>query len=156
MKKKKVYEERRQIIRGETQKLLKASHIREIQYPEWLANVILVQKTNGRWGMCVEFTNLNKACPKDSYLLPIIDSLVDNASGCRLLSFLDAFSIRSACTPEMRARPPSWPSSLAIATTSCLSVSRMVVSPIRGRWTRSLPNDWAKCTSVCGRYGRHL
>jgi len=42
--------------------------------------------------MCVNFTHLNKACPKDPYLLPNIDSLVDNASGCGLLSFLDAFS----------------------------------------------------------------
>jgi len=42
--------------------------------------------------MCVDFTDLNKACQKDSYPLPSIDALVDNASGCRLLSFLDAFS----------------------------------------------------------------
>jgi len=42
--------------------------------------------------MCVNFTDLNKACPKDSYPLPSIDDLVDSASGCRLLSFLDAFS----------------------------------------------------------------
>jgi len=72
--------------------LLKADHIREIQYPEWLANVVLVKKANGKWRMCVDFTDLNKACPKDSYPLPSIDALVDSASGCRLLSFLDVFS----------------------------------------------------------------
>jgi len=52
----------------------------------------MVKKANGKWRMCVEFTNLNKACPKDSYPLPSINSLVDNASRCHLLSFLDAFS----------------------------------------------------------------
>jgi len=71
---------------------LNADHIREIQYPEWLANVVLLKKTNGKWRMCVDFTELNKACPKDSYPLPSIDALVDSASGCRMLSFLDAFS----------------------------------------------------------------
>jgi len=72
--------------------VLDAGYIREIQYPEWLANVVLVKKANGKWKMCVNFTYLNKVCPKDSYPLPSIDALVDNASGCRLLNFLDAFS----------------------------------------------------------------
>ena len=71
---------------------MKAGHIREIKYPEWLANMVLVKKANGKWRMCVDFTDLNKACPKDSYLLPNIDALVDSASRCRLLSFLDTFS----------------------------------------------------------------
>jgi len=53
--------------------------------------VVLVKKANGKWRMCVDFTDLNKACPKDSYPLPSLDALVDNTSGCRL-SFLDAFS----------------------------------------------------------------
>jgi len=73
-------------------KLLKVGHIREIQYLEWLANVVLVKKANGKWRMCVDFTDLNKACPKDSYPLPSIGAFVDSASGCRMLSFLDAFS----------------------------------------------------------------
>jgi len=85
-------DERRLVIRQETQKLLSVGHIREIQYPEWLTNVVLVKKANGKWRMCVDFTDLNKACPKDSYPLPSIDALVDNASGCKLFSFLDAFS----------------------------------------------------------------
>jgi len=85
-------EKRRLVIKEETYKLLKAGHIREIQYPEWLTNMVLVKKANGKWRMCIDFTNLNKDCPKDSYLLPSIDSLVDSVSGCRLLSFLNAFS----------------------------------------------------------------
>ena len=56
--------------RAVAKKLLDDGHIREIQYPEWLANVVLVKKTNGKWRMCVDFTYLNKACPKDSYPLP--------------------------------------------------------------------------------------
>jgi len=91
-RRRKFNEERRQAIRDETQKLIAAGHIKEIQYPEWLANVVLVKKSNGKWRMCVDFTDLNKACPKDSYPLPNIDALVDSAAGCKLLSFLDAFS----------------------------------------------------------------
>jgi len=90
-RRRKFNEERRQAIHEETRKLLAAGHIREIQYPEWLTNVVLVKKSNGRWRICVGFTDLNKACPKDSYPLPSIDALVDSASGCKLLSFLDAF-----------------------------------------------------------------
>ena len=91
-RRRKFNEERQLVVREVSQKLLSAGHIREIQYPEWLANVVLVKKGNGKWGMCVDFMDLNKACPKDSYPLPNIDALVDNASGCKVLSFLDAFS----------------------------------------------------------------
>ena len=66
--------------------------IREVHYPEWLANVILVKKVNGKWRMCVDFTDLNKACPKHNLLLPRIDQLVDSIAGHKLLTFMDAFS----------------------------------------------------------------
>ena len=52
----------------------------------------MVKKVNGKWRMCVDFTDLNKACPKDSYPLPRIDQLVDSTAGHKLLSFMDAFS----------------------------------------------------------------
>jgi len=91
-RRRKFNEERRLVVQEETRKLLNVEHIREIQYPEWLANVVLVKKANGKWRMCVDFTDLNKACPKDSYPLPSIDALVDSASRCKMLSFLDAFS----------------------------------------------------------------
>jgi len=91
-RRRKFNKERRLIVQEQTKKLLNVGHIREIQYPEWLANVVLVKKINGKWRICVNITDLNKACPKDSYPLPSIDALVDNASGCRMLSFLDAFS----------------------------------------------------------------
>jgi hypothetical protein len=80
------------VIAEEVEKLLKARFIREVYYPDWLANVVLVKKSSGKWRMCIDFTNLNKACPKDSFTLPRIDMLVDSTSGHRLLSFMDAFS----------------------------------------------------------------
>ena len=66
--------------------------IREVYYPEWLANVVLVKKANGKWRMCVDFTDLNKACPKDSFPLPRIDQLVDSTAEHKLLMFMDIFS----------------------------------------------------------------
>jgi hypothetical protein len=84
--------ERNQAVAEEVEKLLKAGFIREVDYPEWLANVVLVKKSNGKWRMCVDFTDLNKACPKDSFPLPRIDLLVNSTSGHELLSFMDAFS----------------------------------------------------------------
>ena len=74
------------------EKLLKAEFIREVNYPEWISNVVLVKKDNGKWRMCVDFTDLNKACPKDNFSLPKIDQLVDSIAGHGLLSFIDAFS----------------------------------------------------------------
>ena len=61
-------------------------------YPDWLANVVMVKKANGKWRMCVDFTDLNRACPKDSYPLPRIDTLADSIARHQLLSFMDAFS----------------------------------------------------------------
>ena len=75
----------------EVTKLLTAGFIREVYYPDWLTNVVLVKKTNRKWRMCVDFTNLNKACLKDSFPLPRIDQLVDSTAGHKLLTFMDAF-----------------------------------------------------------------
>ena len=79
-------------IKEEIQKLTLAKFIREVYYPDWLANVVMGKKANGKWRMCVDFTDLNKACPKDSYPLPCINQLVDSMAGHKLLSFMDAFS----------------------------------------------------------------
>jgi hypothetical protein len=72
--------------------LLEANFISEAKYITWLSNVVLVKKSNGKWRMCVDYTDLNRACPKDAYPLPNIDKLVDNSSGYKLLSFMDAYS----------------------------------------------------------------
>ena len=66
--------------------------IREVYYPNWLVNVVMVKKAIGKWRMCVDFTNLNRACPKDSYPLPQIDTMVDSTVRHELLSFMEAFS----------------------------------------------------------------
>jgi hypothetical protein len=58
----------------------------------WLANPVIVPKANGKLWMCIDYTSLNKACPKDPYPLPRIDQIVDSTSGCDLLSFLHAYS----------------------------------------------------------------
>ena len=79
-------------INTEVDKLLKAEFIKEADYPNWIANVILVKKSNGNWRVCVDFTDLNCACPKDSFPLPRIDQLVDTTAGHELLSFMDAYS----------------------------------------------------------------
>ncbi|RVW95440.1 Transposon Ty3-I Gag-Pol polyprotein [Vitis vinifera] len=64
----------------------------EVDYPDWLANVVVVPKKEGKWRVCVDYTNLNNACPKDSFPLPQIDQIVDSTAGQGMLSFLDAFS----------------------------------------------------------------
>ena len=66
-----------QAIVEEVHKLQEASFIKEVYYPDWLTNVVMVKKDSGKWRMCVEFTDLNKACPKDSYPFPQVDVLVD-------------------------------------------------------------------------------
>ncbi|KAL0435294.1 UNVERIFIED_CONTAM: Transposon Ty3-G Gag-Pol polyprotein [Sesamum radiatum] len=82
--------EKDKIIQAEVNKLMVAGHIQEIQFPEWLSNVVLVPKPRGKWRMCINFRYLNKACPKDFYPLPRIDQLVDSTSDCELLSMMDA------------------------------------------------------------------
>ncbi|KAL0454820.1 UNVERIFIED_CONTAM: Pro-Pol polyprotein [Sesamum latifolium] len=89
-KKKHFSPEKDKIIQVEIDKLVAVGHVEEIQFPEWLSNVVLVPKPSGKWRMCIDFRDLNKACPKDFYPLPRIDQLVDSTSGCELLSVMDA------------------------------------------------------------------
>jgi hypothetical protein len=88
----KLSEDRIQAAKAEVQRLLDAKVIREVQFTTWLANIVMVKKKNGKWRMCIDFTDLNKACPKDNFPLPRIDTLVDQAAGSEMLSFLDCFS----------------------------------------------------------------
>ena len=84
--------ERDSAIKEEVQKLVMVEFVHEVYYSDWLANVVMVKKVNGKWRMCVDLIDLNKACPKDSYSLPRIDQLVDLTARHQLLSFMDAFS----------------------------------------------------------------
>jgi hypothetical protein len=63
-----------------------------VYHPKWLANPVLVRKKNNEWRMCVDYTDLNKHCPKDPFGLPRIDKVIDSTAGCELLSFLDCYS----------------------------------------------------------------
>jgi hypothetical protein len=85
-------EEKRRAIGEEIHKLMAAGFIKEVFHPEWLANPMLVKKKGGKWRMCVDYTGLNKTCPKVPYPLPRIDQIVDSTAGCETLSFLDAYS----------------------------------------------------------------
>ncbi|KAJ9555097.1 hypothetical protein OSB04_009711 [Centaurea solstitialis] len=91
-KRRKFAPERNKVINDEVDNLLKTGKIREVKYPEWLANVVVVQKKNGKWRVCIDFTDLNKACPKDPFPLPHIDAMVDATAGHELLTFMDAYS----------------------------------------------------------------
>jgi hypothetical protein len=73
-------------------KVLSVGFIREVIHPELLANPVLVKKKNKKWRMCVDYTSLNKACPKDLFPLPRIDQVVDSTAGCETLCFLDVYS----------------------------------------------------------------
>ena len=84
-------QERYKAIAEEVRKLQEADFIQEVYYPDWLANVVMVKKANGKWRMYVDFTNLNRVCPKDSYPFSQIVVLVDSTIRHRLLSFMDAF-----------------------------------------------------------------
>jgi hypothetical protein len=84
--------ERNNAIMEEVDKLLTANFIKEVFYLDWLANVVMVKKNTGKWRMCVDFTDPNKACPKDSFPLPRIDQLIDSTAGHKILTFMDAFS----------------------------------------------------------------
>jgi hypothetical protein len=88
------------VIGEEITKLLSSWFIQEVFHPEWLANPVLVKKKNKKWGMCVDYTDLNKACPKDLFPLPRIDQVVDLTTRCESLCFLDAYSgLKSILAP---------------------------------------------------------
>ncbi|KAM0956161.1 hypothetical protein ACFX2A_024970 [Malus domestica] len=93
--------ERYEAMKAEVEKLKGISFIREVNYPTWVTNIVLVKKNPTKeslllqkvlWRMCVDYTDLNKECPKDSFPFPLIDRLIDSTAGCELLSFMDAYS----------------------------------------------------------------
>jgi hypothetical protein len=88
----KMSDEKTEAAKVEVHCLLEANFIEPAAYPTWLANVVMVPKKSGKWQMCINFTSLNKACPKDNFPLPRIDKIVDSAAECELMSLLDCFS----------------------------------------------------------------
>jgi hypothetical protein len=83
---------KREAIKKEIAKLLAAGFINEVYHTEWLANPVLVlKKNNNEWRMCVDYTDLNKHCPKDPFALPCIDQVINFTASCIFLSFLDCY-----------------------------------------------------------------
>ena len=78
-------------VREKMTRLKQAGAIKEVFYLEWLANTVVVKKKNRKWRVCVDFTDLNKVCPKDPFPMPKINQLVDATVGHPRMSFLDAF-----------------------------------------------------------------
>jgi hypothetical protein len=91
-------DDRRKAIWEEVARLLATGFIMEVLHSDWLSNPVMVEKKKDEpaivkiWRMCVDYTNLNKACPKDPFPLPRIDQVIDSTAGCELLSFVDAYS----------------------------------------------------------------
>ena len=85
------YKEHVEAVREEVTRLKQAGAIKEVFYPKWLANTMVVKKKSRKWRVCVDFMDLNKACPKDPFPMPKIDQLVDVIVGHPRMSFLDAF-----------------------------------------------------------------
>jgi hypothetical protein len=90
-KKRRYTPERRETIRVEVNKLLEAGFIRPIDYPSGLVNPVLAEKPDRSCRMCIDYTSLNKACPKDEYPLLRIRQIMDSTVTCELLSFLDTY-----------------------------------------------------------------
>ena len=127
-------QEQDKAIAEEVWKLLEACFIQELYYPDWLANIVMVKKANGNWRMCVDFTDLNKACPKDSHPFPRIDTLVDSTTRHQLLSFMDAFSGYNQIrwTNLIKRRPPLSQARYYSVTRWCLSNLKMLGQHTKG------------------------
>jgi hypothetical protein len=76
-------------VRKEVEKMLEAGFIRPCKYAEWISSVVPVQKKDGRWRVCVDFRDLNRATPKDEYSMPVAETLINAAAGHKILSFMD-------------------------------------------------------------------
>jgi hypothetical protein len=89
----KMSKEKVEATKAEVQWLLDVGFIREVTYPQWLANVVMVCKKNGKWQMCTNITDLNKCCPKDDFPLTRIDQIIDSTVGSDIMALLDYFSV---------------------------------------------------------------
>ena len=79
-------------VKEKVDKLHKVTFIKVILYPQWVVNIMPIIKKNGQVCICIDFRDLNCTCPKDDFLLPHIDLLIDNTTGYEMLSFMDGFS----------------------------------------------------------------
>jgi hypothetical protein len=107
--------------KAEVQRLLDTCFIREVKYPLWLANIIIVRKKNEKWRMYTDFTNMNKCCPKNNFPLARIDQIIDTAVGSETMALLDYFwgTIRFSFVRKTKKRLVSLPHSILIVTSEC-------------------------------------
>ena len=98
-----------QVIQLKVKKHIDSDFIREEQHSDWVANIVLVTKKNGKIRVCIDFRDLNEACPKDEFPLLITDVMIDNMCGFEWMSFMDGFSRYNQlrCTLTMRSIHPS-------------------------------------------------
>ena len=127
-------------VKSEVTKLKQAGAIKEVFYPQWLANTMVVKKKTGKWHVCVDFTDLNKACPKDPFPLPRIDQLVDATVGHPQMSFLDAFKVIIRYHWQQTIRKKQLSSLLwgTITIKWCLLAWKTQGQPINGWWQKCL------------------
>jgi hypothetical protein len=76
-------------VKKEVEKILEAGFIRPCRYAEWISSIVPMQKKDGRWRVCVDFRDLNRATPKNEYLMPVVETLINAAAGHKILSFMD-------------------------------------------------------------------
>ena len=76
-------------VKKEIEKMLDAGFIRPCRYAEWISSIVPVQKKGGRWRVCVDFRDLNRATPKDEYPMPVAETLINAAVGHKMMSFMD-------------------------------------------------------------------
>lgn len=97
------------VVAEEVDKLMDAEFIWEVHYLEWLSNMVMVKKANRKWRVCVDFTDLNKVYPTDSFSLPRIDTLMDSTSRQNYLaSWTPSWSIiRFGCSDPIKKKPHS-------------------------------------------------
>jgi hypothetical protein len=88
-------------IEAEVDKLIAAGFIREVKYPTWVSSIVPVKKKNGQICICVDFRDLNKACPKDDFPILISEILIDSTIGYAIFSFMDGFS----CYNQIKMAP---------------------------------------------------
>ncbi|GJY53036.1 reverse transcriptase domain-containing protein [Tanacetum coccineum] len=135
--------EKRQVITREVSEWLKAGIVRRVKYPTWIANPVLVQKSDGSWRMCIDFKNLNSSCPKDYYPLPEIDSKIEAVMGYPLKYFLDAYK---RCTAVAH---PQANGLVERANMSLIKGIKTRLGRERKGWVDELPNVlWAHRTSL--------
>jgi hypothetical protein len=149
-------DEKTEAAKAEVHRLLEANFIEPIAYPTWLTNVVMVQKKSGKWRMCIDFTSLNKACPKDNFLLPRIDKIVDSVAGCKVMSLLDCFSgYHQIYMKKTRPAPVLSHPSARTASSGCQRDSRTLGQPslasprwcLRPKWAATFSRTWTTSLS---------